>query len=437
MPIYRVRNMIKLLKGIKKYRKFNPARIEESTKMLINPCRGWFVLKTFSLAEEPLFKDEGDEENLILILIDIGIRRDNELNEEDISKIEMIIDHYYDMGYDIILRVCYDSKGKGLEMEPSSFRQIHEHAEQIAELVKRYHEKIFLYQGLLVGSWGEMHSTKYASIERLSELNDIFEKGIGNSVYRAVRKPVQWRWLREQPDIGKRIETGKLGIFNDGMFGSDSDLGTFDSQNKDNAIWVKAWNRENELNLISDIACDVPYGGEALFGEGFSANHSLDDYVKELARQNVTYLNKHHDKKLIEWLKKETITGKGIWNGVSYYDYIGNLLGYRLVIKKVGVYKESDGFYIEITIENSGFAGIYRDAEIVTILQGKDSSAETVFEEGLKKCSPGETRVLKTGIIHGSGRVYVSARQIVGKKQIYFANQTSDKNGRIYIGEIE
>ncbi|MCR5727720.1 MAG: DUF4832 domain-containing protein [Lachnospiraceae bacterium] len=428
--------MIKLLKSIKKYKGYKPARIEESTKILINPCRGWFVLKTFNLAEELLFKDKGDEENLILLLIDIGIRRENKLSEEDISKIEMIIDRYHDMGYDIILRVCYDSKGKGLEAEPSSFRQVHEHTEQIAELVKRYHEKIFLYQGLLVGSWGEMHSTKYASIERLSELNDIFEKGTGNLVYRAVRKPVQWRWLREQPDIGKRIETGKLGIFNDGMFGSDSDLGTFDSQNKDNTHWVKAWNRENELNLISDIASDVPYGGEALFGEGFSANHSLDDYVRELARQKVTYLNKHHDKKLIEWFRKETVTGKGIWNGVSYYDYIGNLLGYRFIIKKAGVYKESDGFYIEITIENAGFAGIYIDAEIVAILEGKDSSAATVFEDGLRCCLPRETREFKTGIIHGSGRVYVSARQIIGKKQIYFANQTSDKDGRIYIGEI-
>ena len=428
--------MIGLLKLIRKYRKFKKEEPKESIKALNNPCRGWFVLKIFNIAEKPEFVDKGEEENLILILIDIGARRESGLSIEDISRIELIIDHYYKNGHDIILRVSYDSVGKGLETEPISFKRVCEHAEQLADLIKKNKEKIFIYQGLIVGSWGEMHSTKYASAGRLSELNDIFEKGTGNSVFRAVRKPVQWRWLREQPDIGKRIETGKLGIFNDGMFGSDSDLGTFDSQNKDNMNWTNAWNRENEINFISDIAGNVPYGGEALFGEGFSANHGLDDYVRELARQKVTYLNKHHDKKLIEWFRKETVTGKGIWNGVSYYDYIGNLLGYRFIIKKAGVYKESDGFYIEITIENAGFAGIYIDAEIVAILEGKDSSAATVFEDGLRCCLPRETREFKTGIIHGSGRVYVSARQIIGKKQIYFANQTSDKDGRIYIGEI-
>ena len=432
--------MIGILKTLKKLRNFKQAEIEESIATLNNPARGWFVLKNFNIDEEPAFYNSNqkhDEENLILVLIDIGACRDRALRQEEFSRMEKILDHYYDKGQEIILRVSYDSVGKGLEREPITFMQVREHAGQIAEFIADHHDKIFIYQGLLVGSWGEMHSTKYAGSERLAELNDVFEEKTSGTIYRAVRKPVQWRLLKCEPEGEQEIIPGNLGIFNDGMFGSDTDLGTFDSTKKDNPAWNIAWNREKELLFISQVSRKVPFGGEALFGEGFAANRSLDDYIKELAKTHATYLNKHHDNKLIEWFKREKIEEKGLWNSVSYYEYIGSHLGYRLVIKDAAVYREKKGTYLEIHVENCGFAPVYLDTEMILASESDGVTCETVFQEKLNICYPGEKHGFITKIEPKVGKLFLYARQIIGNRKVLFANRTREEDGKIYIGEIK
>ncbi len=431
--------MIGILKNLKKLRSFKPAVFEESTAALNNPSRGWFVLKNFNINEEPDFYNSNqkhDEENLVLVLIDIGACRDRALGQEEFCRMEKILDHYYDKGQEIILRVSYDSVGKGLEREPISFSQVHEHARQIAEFIAANREKIFVYQGLLVGSWGEMHSTKYAGSDRLAELNAVFEKTAAGTVYRAVRKPVQWRLLTREPGEGQEVVPGNLGLFNDGMFGSDTDLGTFDSSNKNNHAWIVPWNRERELAFISEVSKKVPFGGEALFGEGFAANHSLEEYTKELKKTHVTYLNKHHDNKLIEWFKRERIEEKGLWNSVSYYDYIGSHLGYRFVIREASMYRKKDGVYLEIIIENNGFAPVYSDTEMLLLCDDDGLDIAAGFAEKLNMCLPQESHVFRAKVEPKPGKYYISAKQIRGKRSVFFANTSVDEDGKIYLGKI-
>ena len=317
--------MIKLLKSKIRYRAFRRAALTEDTEIPANPLRGWFDLYAFELdGDTEQFKSEAKERMdkdtcLILLLADISAYKDGDITDEALFNLEQIISFFRENNKDIILRVTYDHAGKGMEREPFSFDIVKRHAEVIAGFVRDHHRDIFLYQGLLIGKWGEMHTSRFSSLEKLCELNEIFEKGLQNSVYTAVRKPVILRGLRAEPDNRDSFDPGTLGIFNDGMFGSDTDLGTYDSAGKD-CNWNKPWNRQNEHKFTACIAAKVPIGGEALFGEGFVSTHASKDYIDELSLQHITYLNRQHDIKLINYWKKTKVSCKGIWNGKSYFD---------------------------------------------------------------------------------------------------------------------
>ncbi len=433
--------MIKILKSVTKYRGFRKEKITESNEGIQNPCRGMFDLHTFSVDEDPDFSAKKSihsrEVSLALVLIDIGAARERELNAEEIQRIDRIIRHFYDSGKDIILRIAYDHEGKGMEREPSFFKYVKEHAEQVSKLIKEYPKQIFIYQGLLIGQWGEMHTSRFTSDERLAELYGIFDENRDKRTYLAVRRPVQWRKLKAEQAGEEQISTGGLGIFNDGMFGSDSDLGTFDSTSKNRDNWNRAWNRNNELEFEGKVADTSPLGGEALFGEGFFAHNDPETYISELRKIKATYLNRNHDIRLINEWKQMTVKSRDIWNGKSYFEYIEAHLGYRFVVKNADVYKTSEGFKLEITISNEGFARIYRNTELF-ILFGESEKTGTKIEIGtgiLNGIAPGSEIVVEKEFARLTGKLYLSAKESISRNNIRFANTGAGDIG-LLIGEM-
>ena len=428
--------MIKLLKSKIKYRSFHKAVLAESTEIPANPLRGWFDLYAFELdGDTEQFKNEAKERmdndvNLILLLADISAYKGGDIADGALYKLEQVISFFRENNKDIILRVTYDHAGKGMEREPFSFDIVKKHAEVIAGFVRAHHEDIFLYQGLLIGKWGEMHTSRFLSIEKLCELHEIFEKGLQGSVYTAVRKPAILRNIKGEPDNRDSFDPGTLGIFNDGMFGSDTDLGTYDSSEKD-CRWDKPWNRENEHRFTAGIAEKVPVGGEALFGEGFVSTHTPKDYIDELALQHITYLNRHHDVKLINYWKKTKVSCRGIWNGRSYFDYIGAHLGYRFFVKNAAMYRKKDDCFLKIVVENQGFAPLYKKSDLYVIVKEDNGSIKRICAEaqGLNGISPDEQKEIEFVIPKIKGKIFLYACIADTGKNIYFSNQGSHAEG--------
>ena len=245
--------MIRILQKLNRYRAFHKADLKETVDNPVNPARGWFSLYSFELDKDI---DEFEKEceldgknSLVLLLVDIAAYRDGKIEDEDLKKLEKLLMFFRKNNKDIILRVTYDHEGKGMHREPLYFDKVRGHAAKIAGFVSEHHKDIFLFQGLLVGKWGEMHTSRFASHENFHVLYEIFEKKLNNPVYMAVRKPVQLRWLKDQPEKDFAFDPGYLGVFNDGMFGSDSDLGTYDSTNRTKEKWGAPWNRKNELDF--------------------------------------------------------------------------------------------------------------------------------------------------------------------------------------------
>ena len=432
--------MIKILKNLSKYRLFHKAEFREATINPENPFRGWFTLYTYETdtAPEEFEKNTvlSTKDSLVLLLADISSAREREISGTELDNLERVIGFFRKNKKDVILRVVYDHEGCGMEREPFSFDIVKSHAVQIAEFTAGHYRDIFLYQGLLVGRWGEMHTSRFSSEDRLRELYEIFYKHLKDRVFMAVRRPVQWRQIKVQPDPGESLKVDMLGIFNDGMFGSDTDLGTYD--NMDNGgIWRKPWKRESELRFIREVAESVPYGGEALFGEGFATIKEPVTYIDELALQQTTYLNRYHDIKLMDrW--KEMKTGiKGIWNGSSYFDYIGAHLGYRFLIDNTEVYRESDGLEMCITVENRGFAPIYKDTELSVKVCGEAGESQRVLagEKVLRGIKPGKREEVKVHIPNIRGSIYLYACDSDTGRPVMFVNQGTYPEG-VLLGRI-
>ena len=257
-----------------------------------------------------------------------------------------------------------------------------------------------MHQGLFVGSWGEMHGSKFLSEARMKELSDTFLEATKGSCPIAVRKPVQLRILNCKKTDSIPLQNTpntNFTLFNDAIFGSETDLGTYGTIRKsampENSEREKtSWAREDELSWQQSFMQQSFCGGEVLGGMNTLSESSgnkdqsprtLDwkQVVAELAKMHVSYLNSIYSKEVLDDWKAQRI----MWNGeeISEYDYIGRHLGYRFTVTQVKIscvspekkkQTQSDTqsqiskSVITLTIKNTGFANLCEEAVCRLIL---------------------------------------------------------------------
>lgn len=419
---------------------FKSADFEETQMNIKNPSRGWYKVFNFQIDEEPNFEfakmDMASSDSLALVLIDIGACRKELLSDMHLNRIDRIIQFFAENGKELLLRVAYDHTGNAMEREPSFFAHVTEHAEQITDILRNHANEIFVYQGLLIGNWGEMHGSRFLDFDKIRKLAEVIEKGRPKGLFMAVRKPSQWRSIRNIRTDGSLPEADGLGLFNDGMFGSQNDLGTYGTGNRELSGWSKGWSRNIELDFQNKLCAEVPNGGEAIFSEDFLHIANEARYVEELSIMHATYLNREHDPKMLEFWRKATYKGKGVWKGITMYDYIGAHLGYRFIVRKAELEKiNSTEYRIRIQIENTGFADIYRSCVLTLEYQGKNGREESVVDFDLRSCHPGTITECSAVILPFAGEIFLSACQKRDNHPIRFANTGAEEN-HIRIGEF-
>ena len=144
---------------------FHGADLRETTAALNNPERGFYRIFSFAIGEEwrtsSLEDNLKESDRLVMVLMNIGNYRMGALDDSTLAEMEEILQFFVEKGKDIIFRVAYDSDGHGMEKEPYQFSIVRTHMEQVSALTAKFGRHIFVYQGLLLGNWGEMHSSKY------------------------------------------------------------------------------------------------------------------------------------------------------------------------------------------------------------------------------------------------------------------------------------
>ncbi len=420
--------------------KFVPASFGDRNEKPVNPGRGWYHIYTFQLEK----KDENElewlpyyeNETLALLLIDIGAYRDGPIDGDALIYFENIIKKFRREGKEIILRIVYDREGKGLEKEPSLFSRVKGHMLQLGKIVKRHLDDIYISQGVFVGSWGEMHSSKFLSANGLKELAGTWNEAAGG-VGMAFRKPAQIRSAvggSENFDEYMRSGGKMIGLFDDAILALGGHLGTFaESVEKGGKKpgWDEPWGRDDEFKFIRTIAAAAPCGGEAVAN---GALPSPDEAVGVLKGMRISYLNCVHDEKMIRyWKSCAPFCG---WENL--YEYIGAHMGYRMAVAGVGARADGrHGPYLKIIIENRGFARMYFDAGLFAAVERRDG---TCFEEevkgfdiaGLDGGRRAEALVRGSAFFEPSGRIYLSIKRKSDGRAVEFVGGAQ---GRLFLGE--
>lgn len=307
---------------------------------------GWYSIFTFCIEEKPDFDQLKyslkEDENAVLILLDIHYYKNKKLDNQALKNMKDILEFFYKYKKTILFRPTYDTIGEVENKEPDNFKLVKDHMKQISHNLKH----IYIFQGLLVGNWAEMHGGHYCTHECFKSLYDIIYPCLGDS-YLALRKP---SYCRMMPSIDK------LTLFDDGIFGSFTDLGTFGLIPKSCASNDDSWCTEDELIYINKVFRNRPISGEIVYS---NQHRTFESYIHQLKKMHLTFLNKHHDTKMLEYFK--TIKS----GNTNLYEYIDANLGQRIKADHLKTYSFFGYCYYEMYLDNIGFSSINQSLWIV------------------------------------------------------------------------
>ncbi len=380
---------------------YTPAEYIESTEYLDNPYIGYYHIYGYVLKDEVAYASPEDVPNvpdpetsqtverIVQVQINLCRFRDQELTETALSQLDTILSAWCSTDYSLLLRFIYDWDGRALEAEPGDISMLLRHMEQAAPVYNQYADHILMLQGLFTGNNGEMHHTNYASPEDMQQLAAKLAETADPSIYLAVRTPYQWRTItgadnyEELSQLPESPYLHRLGLFNDGMFGTGNDTGTYSRP------------REEEL-AFQDVLCQtVPNGGEAIIDNPYN---DLDNAIADMRLMHVSYLNSVHDPAVLNKWKETVYTGDDAFYGVTGYDYIRNHLGYRFVLRSSELVRDyiEGRIFLRVGIENTGFSRSYRGFSLCLTLR-ETQTGETVtipLEEDSSCLASGETTYL-------------------------------------------
>ena len=406
--------------GLRTAAGFCKADFQESSQILDNPGRGWYHIYPFAAKPSPVPPEEevylaGGEERLALARIDIGAYRSRQLSDRALARIDSILDFFQANGKQVILRIAYDTSGKGLEREPETLDLVERHMEQVGDVLRPRGGGILVIQGIFVGNWGEMHGSRFLTDRSMARLLEAMYRSAGGCCPVAVRTPAQWRRARALADPGVR-----LALFNDGIFGSQTDLGTYGTSSRREAGEGAGWTREEELSWQAVHLECLPNGGEALAGPSPVGYRQA---AAELGQMHLSYLNSAYQPKQLDHWRGEAVTEPGCWAGASGFDYIGAHLGYRFVIRDA---RALPGRRLRVTIENCGFAGLCEEADCFLETEGAGPGVLTRLEADPRNWRSGERTRLEFPLpreASGGCRLFLQLRRRWDGQPIRFANQ--------------
>lgn len=304
------------------------------------------------------YQSDIDSNPYTLALLEINLKtyRNTEISLFALHQCETILESWSHSHKKLIIRFLYDWDGIACYSEPDHIHTIINHMTELSPIINAYYRSIYLLQGIFIGNWGEMHHSNYMDDKSVITLINKLHSTVHPSIYLSVRTPQQWRMItKEIPEIKKR-----LGLYNDGMLGSESDLGTYTS-------------REEELLFQHNNMQYLPNGGEVIYNIHYN---SIQTSVQSLKAMHVSYLNADYDKRVYDIWKNSTYNHK---NG---YDYLISHLGYHYVLNSCTITKPflKDEIRIQCAIQNNGFGNALQPHVLYISLQSNDSIITYQFE---------------------------------------------------------
>lgn len=364
---------------------FRPFPLREETGCLLNPYRGFYAI--CRMYADSLILEEKNipvtqyipprEHTLVLLEVNLQRFRAGDLSGAALENIGAALEHFASLNVAVILRFTYDWDGQGALNEPLSLSIILQHMGQLSPLMLHYGPQIYILQGLFIGSWGEMHNTRYTSQSHLITLAEQLAACSSPHTYIAVRCPNQWRTIfrcyspLSFSDVRRSAMQTRFCLFNDAIMGSETDMGTYGSLSRsESTSYTDKLNRYDEVLFQTQLCRYVPNGGEVLHA---SALNDFKPAVRTLAAMRVSYLNSNYDRAVLDkWAKGNSAAGA--FRKASDLEYIGAHLGYRYALQKCETHVTHGRCHVKLTIANQGFSPCYRPVRAEVILCDEQGS---------------------------------------------------------------
>lgn len=386
----------------------------ESTETLLNPGMGytstlWYKCKPNNT---PVHDPKGA---LVLMFIDIGgfssgingerdtdgnliegTGTDYPLDEMFFTNLRQTFENARNNGCTIAVRFRYDEIGL-TNPEPATYEFMLSHVQQIKEsrILDDYKDILMYVESGLVGCYGEQWGGKYCSTETKAELLDLWLDVVPDDIPVTVRTPnifAKWadipvnemdKWYSEEGSRAARV-----GLYNDGYMGSDSDLGTYN-------------NRAVETEWLSHQSLTSYYGGEFSGNLEYTKQHKAylpENAIPEMYRTHLSYINSN-----IYSLYKDYTFGadydvdnvdNSAYYGENVWKFMRDHLGYRFCLRDSKLTENvADGSELELkfSVENTGFANPIRQQKAEVILENDGNFIRTEVDIDSRKWHSCET----------------------------------------------
>ena len=273
-----------------------------------------------------------------------------------------------------IVRFAYDPGYSGSADKEPALDVMLGHVESVCSVLNRYVNTVTAIETGLIGPWGEMHTSAAANPAHITPLINAFLTA-ASEIPMLVRTPEMiYNYINVSEDKVEEISISpdekayRLGLYNDGYLGSESDLGTYS-------------NRERDINFLSVQNAHLPFGGEVTVPD--SPLHNIEACLPEMNKIHLSYLNTEWDNRVIEKWKKTFYTEacgleKQYYNKTAF-TYIQNRMGYRFVLKNsVFTYSAtSEKLNVRLKLQNLGFGNLNRNKRAKLIFT--DSTGAVAF----------------------------------------------------------
>ena len=441
--------------------RFCAETFSESNEPLQNPYCGFYHIIGYTLSDGYIPSDnyintiDSYADSLALLEINLKNYRESEISEKGLSQLNDILAAWENSPHKtkLILRFLYDWDGIALATEPDSLELILKHMEQVSPAVNRYHETVYIMQGVFIGNWGEMHHSKFADNNSVKILINRLCEPIVPSVYLSVRTPSLWRTvtgLHKPPEKLYQFRQDsslkfRLGLFNDGILGSESDLGTYGNALINDADFPSYSDiRKEELKFQNELCRFVPNGGEVVYNNNLS---KLETAVSALKTRHISYLNADYDSRVLKKWKNSVWAGNDTFHGCDGYSYVKAHLGYRYVIKNCNIKKSgviSDNYTLRLTIENVGFSNALIPFETSVTLINKETGNSTIIpiDADFRRIESGNTRCVTATLPLkelqlGEYLVYFSVKEKSSGQTVLLGNKNENTKDGYLLGRLK
>lgn len=435
---------------------YTPLHCPESTEELSNPYIGWYQVQRYLLSDTLSFDLDmitGLEQKPGLVLLEINLQNyaDCPVTSAGLKNLDTLLQSWETTKRQLIVRFLYDWDGDAGEQEPEELSLILEHMSQTASVLNQYSDCIYILQGIFIGSWGEMHGSDYANDEDMRTLMEHLNAVISPDIFLAVRTPEQWRFLTGETEPLSAGQTSghslaaRLGLFNDGMLGSDTDLNTYQEPSSDYPSDTSGKrSREEEIRFQNLLCTRVPNGGEVIID---NPHNDLAPAITYLKETRVSYLNRNYDEAVLSKWQAGRYSGEGPFYGMNGRDYIGRHLGYRYVLRAsecTSPELPGEPALFSVTLENVGFSSSYVPFELSLSLAATER--KTVYtvplQADIRSLSPGTRMVLSAPLelqdyMTGTYQICLKITDPATGCEVRLANDTvHTANGHV-IGNLE